>query len=231
MKRLISFSVLVLVLAAERMAVCQVESATSGEPQPANVRIEHEIFVENQPVLRIFLDVMRGTGLDGGFAEIADCSGLPHESLTLKQGTTVREAMDALVAANPDYQWKWEGGVVNLKPRVDTPLLDTKIAKFQMDATDREVPAILEDLLRLPEVREREAQLDLKPGLGQGGPGVYEEHPVPRQHVPVHIDVQNLSLREAFNKIVRVSQKGIWIYHEMDCRGDKTYKVEVASDY
>jgi hypothetical protein len=110
------------------------------------------------------------------------------------------------------------------------PLLDTKIVKFQMDATDRQVPLFFQDLLRLPEVRQREAALGLNQGLGQGGPGVAEEHPVPRQPVPVHISVQNLSLRDAFNRIVRISRKTIWIYRQTNCSGNRTYIVETASD-
>lgn len=86
-----------------------------------------------------------------------------------------------------------------------------------MDATDPEVPAVLQDVLRLSEVREREVALGLKQGLGQGGPSAVEEHPVPKEPVPVHINLQNLSLQGTFNKIVQASPKGVWIYDETDC--------------
>jgi hypothetical protein len=138
--------------------------------------------------------------------------------------------MDALVAANPSYQWRLEGGVVNLTPRAGVPILDTRIANFQMDATGREIALFFQDLLRLPEVRAREAALSLKQGYWSGGPGAADEHPVPKQLVPVRITVQNLSLREAFNKIVLVSGRTIWTYHETDCNGSRTYIVGVASD-
>lgn len=232
MKCLLGFSVLVLALATNQIAVCQVETA-SVEAQPADVRLDHEVVVKNQRVLNIFLDVLRGTRINGGFAEIAGCSGLPEGSLKLKQGTTIREAMDALVAANPSYQWTLEDEVIVLVPLGGVPLLDARIVQFQVDGTDREIPATLGLLLRFPEVREREAQLNLKPALGQGGgPGVYDEHPIPRKDVPVHINIQNLSLREAFNKIVRASPKPVvWVYHENSCDADKTYTVDVASDY
>ena len=231
MKRLINLSVLVLVLAAEPMTVCQVEAAASDEPQPANVRIDHDVLVENQRVLDIFLHVLRDTGFPGGFVEVAGCSDLPRGSLKLKQGTTVREAMDALVAANPNYQWKWKEGVVDLMPRVGIPLLSTQIRKFQMDATEHETPAVLQALLRLPEVQAHAAQLDLKTALGQGGPGVYEEHPIPREPARFHADWQNFPLLDGLNRIVRTSRRAVWIYRETDCGGDKTYAVEMATDY
>jgi hypothetical protein len=233
MKYLIGFFVSTLVLAAGPMTVRQLEAGLVDEPQPANTRINHDIIAGNQPVLSILQDVLHGTGVPGGFAEIAVCSDVPTNkgSLNLKQGTTIREAMDALIAANPSYQWRLQGGVVNLMPRDDVPLLDTKIVKFDKDATDREIPAILQDLLRLPEVRAREAALGLEQGYWSGGPGVVEEHPAPKEPVPFHISARNLSLRDAFNEVVRTSGKGVvWIYHETGCNGEKTYILEVP-DY
>jgi hypothetical protein len=203
----------------------------SREPGPADVRIGHDVVVENQPVLWAFLEVLRGTGVKGGFAAIADCSDLPRGTLKLKQGVTLHEAMDALVAANPSYRWQLEDGVVVLMPTSGVSFLNTKIGKFQMDATDREIPAILHELLRLPEVQASAAQLYLKPGLGQGGPGVYDEHPVQTAPARIHADWRNFSLLDGFNRVVQTSQKAVWIYRETDCGGDKTYTIEVASDY
>jgi len=232
MKYLIAFFVSSLVLAAGPKAVCHLQAGLADELQPANTRITQDIVAENQPVLWILQDVLRGTGVPGGFAEIAVCSDVPKGYLRLSQGTTVREAMDSLVAANPSYQWDLENGVVNLVPRARVPLLDTKIVKFDKGATDREVPLFFQDLLRLREVQDRAAALGLKPGLGQGGPGSVEEHPVPKQPVPIHISVRNLSLRDAFNEVVRKSGKGmIWMYYETNCDGNRTYIVETASDY
>jgi hypothetical protein len=231
MKYLIGFFVSTLVLAAGPMAVRQLEAGLVDEPQPANTRINHDITAENQPVVSILQDVLRGTGVPGGFAEITVCSDVPKGRLKLQQGTTIREAMDAFIAANPSYQWRLQGGVVNLMPQDDVPLLDTKIVKFDKDATDREIPAVLQDLLSLHEVQERAAALGLKPGLGQGGPGVVEEHPAPKEPVAFHISVRDRSLQDAFNEVVRTSGKGVvWIYHETDCNGEKTYILEVP-DY
>jgi hypothetical protein len=231
MKYLIGFFVSTLVLAAGPMTVRQLEAGLVDEPQPANTRVNHDITAENQPVLWILQDVLRGTGVPGGFAEIAICSDVPKGRLELKQGTTIREAMDAFIAANPSYQWRLQGGVVNLMPRDDVPLLDTMIVKFDRDATDREIPAVLQDLLSLHEVQERAAALGLQTGLGQGGPGVVEEHPAPKEPAPFHISVRNVLLRDAFNEVVQTSGKGVvWIYHQTDCNGEKTYILEV-SDY
>jgi len=96
---------------------------------------------------------------------------------------------------------------------------------------DNEVPAVLQDVLGLPEVRKREVALGLKQGYGQGGPAAIAKHPTPKKHVFIHLNLQNLSLQDVFNKIVQATPDAIWIYHESDCNGAKTYTVEVASGY
>lgn len=141
--------------------------------------------------------------------------------------------MDALVAANPGYKWELNDSVVNLMEKSAPALLRTRIAKFQISATDKEIPAVLQQVLRLPEVREREAVLGIKhPDIAQDGrAGPLDIHPVPRQPVPVHIDLQNLPLQEVFDKIIEASPKGVWIYHETDCNRAKTFVVRMISDY
>ena len=204
---------------------------SAEEPPTVSLRIDHDVFGANKPVREIFLDVLRNTGARGGFAQFVGCTDLPKGHLDVKKGITVRDAMDALVAANPGYQWDMEDGVVNLMPRRGVPLLNTIITKFHMEATDQEAHVFFQDLLTVPEVQQREAALGLKKGLGQGGPTSVPKHPVPKKHLPVSINVQNLTLQESFNKIVGVLPKGVWLYYETDCNGAKTYIVDVASDY
>jgi hypothetical protein len=232
MKYFIGFFACILILAGTPLVARHLEAPPDGKQHPLNIRVNHDIETDNWPVPWIFQDVLRGTGVSGGFAEFTGCSGLLKGRLKVKQGATLREAMDALVAANPSYQWRLEGGVVDLMPRSGVPLLDTKIGSFQMDATDRETAIFIQNLLRLPEVRERAAQLGLKPGIGQGpGPGVVDEHPVPREPVSIHISVRDVSLRDAFNKVVQTAGDTIWIYNESNCTGSETYLVGVTSGY
>lgn len=227
MKRFTRFLTWILIATAWPTSAHQFGVAQAKKLRPAEIRIDHDVLVQNQRLEFIFLDVLHGTGLHGGFAEIAGCSGLRMGRLEIRQGVTVRQAMDALVAANPGYKWELKDGAVNLLPRGGVPLLRTKIAKFQMNATDNAIPAVLQEALRLPEVREREAALGLKQGVGmEGGAGPSYIHPVARQPLPVHIKLQNLSLQEVFNKVVEASPKWAWIYHETDCRGAKTFVVQ-----
>lgn len=230
MKYFIGLFTWILIASGWSIATQQLEAAQINKPQLADIRIDHDVHVENWRMLDIFLYLLRGTGLRGGFVEIAACSDFPKGRLQIKPGLTIRQAMDALVAANPSYEWELKDGVVNLMPQGGAPLLHTRIAKFQIDATDRETEAIFQDMLRFPEVRESEASLGLQQGMSGGGLSGGKVNPFPKEPVPIHIDLHNLSLLTAFNKIVQASPKGVWIYHETDCNGAKTFTVEVASD-
>jgi len=223
----------ILIVSGCPMATEQLDAAQASSPEPADIRIDHDVHVEDLRLEFILFGVLHGTGLHGGFVEMTDCSrDLPKGRLQIDQGATVQQAMDALVAANPGYRWELKDGAVNLMPLGGVPLLDTRIAQFQMDATGLTIEAVLQELLKLPEVRERQAKLGLESGThaGPGGRGAgLEINPVPRQPVPVHVSLQNLSLQEAFNKVVGISPDGGWIYRETDCNGAKTFIVEMRS--
>jgi hypothetical protein len=231
MRHFIGSLVSILIVLGEGLAAQQPNATAADEAQPASIRINHDVLVENQRLEYIFLDLLRGTGVHGGFVEVAGCSDLPEGHLDVKQGVTVGEAMDALVAANPSYQWEVKDGVVNLMPLGGVPLLSTRIAKFQMNTTDRDIGVALQEVLKLPEARESRTALGLKDGIHHGFAEAVEEHPMPLQPVPVLINVQDVSLREAFNKIVQASPNRVWVYRETDCGGAKTFTVEAASDY
>jgi len=101
-------------MAAHRFAVAQ-----ASQSKVAEIRINHDIAVENQRLEFIFLDLLRGTGLHGGFVATATCSDLTEGRLQIRQGSTLQEAMDELVAENPSYEWQLKDGTVNLIPQFD----------------------------------------------------------------------------------------------------------------
>jgi hypothetical protein len=228
MKHFIAYLFSALIVLSGSSTACQVGETAASEPQPAKLRVDHDILAKDFPVGLLLLDVLRGTGLRGGFVETASCSDLPKGSLQVKQGATVSQAMDALVAANPGYEWELRDDVVNLMPRGGAALLLTRIAEYQLETTDLQLPTALGALLFLPEVRERGATLGLEPG---NGTGIGRGDVIARKPVPIHIVLQNLSLQEAFNKVVGLSRDGVWIYRESDCNGARTFTVHMVSDY
>jgi hypothetical protein len=192
--------------------------------------ISHGIAETDQPFV-IFEDILRGTDISGGVAQREGCSSLPSARLDVKQGTTIGEAMDTFVSSNPDYTWVADDNVPNLLPAIRLPLLEKRISHLDLTATDKmTAQAVLYEIVNLPEVRQRSAELGIKPQIMQGGPGVYDEHPVPKAPVPVHISLKDVSLREAFNAVARTYGRTVWVYIERDCDGEKTYAISADKD-
>jgi hypothetical protein len=203
-----------------------------GRPQVLTAAISHDIDVAGQPEL-ILQAVLRDTGISGGVIKFHDCYCVPQPvHLKASRGTSIRAVMATLIAENPEYVWEFRGGVINVieKPGLP-PLLSTKLNSFHADTTDKEVGTLFSDLMRRPEVLQRLTELKLKPGIWTGPrPGVYEENPKPRQPIPIHFNIEDGSLWDAFNSIVTAGQHMIWVYAERACNGDRTYLVDIVQN-
>lgn len=187
----------------------------------------------NEPPNIVYGRIFGGTGTPGGVAQSEDCSGAPTVHFKAKNGMTIQAALDAFTASNPDYEWQLDSGVVNLLRRTGTGLLDAKVSSFQLNTTDRQTTAqaiLYDDLLRLPEVRRRAAELKLKPGMMTGGLGVADEHPELRQPIPIVLNLKEVSLRQAFNSVARAYRHTVWIYGERVCNAEHTYVVRTETD-
>jgi hypothetical protein len=224
--------VLILSSVTPVMTGIRAQSSARKESQMANARVDADIHVKEEEVPLVLSEVLRGTDLSGGVAEEIGCSTLPTAQLNVKQGTTVQEAMGAFVAENPGYRWVKGSNVVNLTPTVEFSLLKAKIRSFELETTDTTTArAVLYNLLNLPEVRQRAAELNLKPGLMQGW---LETLPTPgykrRTPTPIRFSLHDVSLQEAFNSVVRVYGHTIWIYDERHCNGERTYAVRTSTE-
>jgi len=202
-----------------------------GKSESLSVAITHNIDTNDHPQMALE-QILRGKGVPAGLVVLSNCSTPPHVRLNLSQGTTVAEALNALVASSPEYRWQTDGNVINLLPmKAAAPLLETEIREFRMDTTDSEIGAVLSELMALPVVRKRQSELKLQSGIYQGGPGAVEEHPVPKKPVPIHIRFQNLSLQEALNSVVGTYGHSVWVYSETEeCNGDRTFLLTFFSN-
>lgn len=71
MRYFTNFLVLILLVSGAPSAISQAKAARADQLQPASIRINRDVLAEDRPLREIFLDVLRGTGVNGGFAEIA----------------------------------------------------------------------------------------------------------------------------------------------------------------
>jgi hypothetical protein len=195
-------------------------------------RFDQDVDLNESPNI-IFGRIFGGTRTPGGVVQSEGCSGILNVHLAAKKGMTIRVALDAFIASNPDYEWLLDGGVVNLLRRTGPSLLDVKVRSFQLNTTDRQTAAqaiLYDDLLRLPEVRHRAAELNLKPGIMTGGLGVADIDPELRKPIPIVLNLKDISLRQAFNSVARAYGHTVWLYHERLCNGEHTYFVRTEND-
>lgn len=67
MKYFVGLFIRTLIAFGCTMATDQLGAAQASKPEQANIRIDHDVLVEDQRLDFIFWDVLHGTGLHGGF--------------------------------------------------------------------------------------------------------------------------------------------------------------------
>lgn len=176
----------------------------------------------------VLKDVLRDTQIPGGVVQqLRGCSAESRMHLSVKKGTTIRQAMDNLVASNPDHQWQFLDHVVNLTPKTGPPvLLETRIHSYQLHTTDNWAPsASMEDLFKIEEIRKRAVALKLTWGAVTGGLYAGEYHPAPKTPRPIDVDIHDVSVQDALNAVVTAYRNAIWIYRETECNGETTFTI------
>lgn len=158
----------------------------------------------------------------GGIVQITSCEAAPVLNHWRAHVSTLREALDSVVQAEPDYYWSMNGGVVNLTPKSEEPtLLQIRISKLKVNNA-RSIYLPLSQLMDLQEVRESIAQLGLSqaPHLLIGIGSLKPNEP------GYAIDCQNVTLKEALNTIVRVHGRAVWKYVETRCNGKTEFSID-----
>jgi hypothetical protein len=139
------------------------------------------------------------------------------------RGSTLREVLDDIITADPDYVWEVKEGVVNMVPAKGVPdLLTLRIAAF--DSGDARSPTTATTyLFALPEVRERAAELGISQRFSGSGLGAIVPGAPPPNLLNVH--VQDVTLLEALNAFFRANKHGLWIYRETHCKSENFFLV------
>ena len=115
-----------------------------------------------------------------------------------------------MIAKDPRYTWKLEGGVVHISPvsERDTllaTLLDTKISHFAiMGETSRY--RIYDDIMDLPEIRSKLVIAGVEPLTFRSGLGSW-----PKFGKETFFNESNLTLRELLDKIVLKTEIKRWV--------------------
>lgn len=133
----------------------------------------------------------------------------PHRNIDLDlPETSVKGFLDAVVAKDPRYTWKLEGGIVHVWPLsgrdpLMATLLDTKISHFAFsDGPTRY--SVYNDILNVPEIRTKLIVADVAPiFLYFGTMDKFEKD--------VRFEEIDLTLRDLLDRLVQKTKVKRWI--------------------
>lgn len=157
----------------------------------------------------------------GGIAALPTCNS-PVLYPLAPADASLRGALDAIVAAEPQYKWVVEDDVINVLPRnQDLAFLDIRIAKVKIENA-KTVHEALEQLLASPELQKGVARLNSGSRLYRGGLGYFDSSDEDKSENPLRISIsaENITVREALNDIARAHGSAIWSYTEHHCGKD-----------
>lgn len=157
----------------------------------------------------------------GGIAVAPSC-GTPLRYTLTPSGSSLHDVLEAIIAADPQYRWEVEGGVVNLVPHGGVPaFLNIRIAKFEVE-TAGGVNEVLVQLLATPEVRKGVDGLSASSRLLRGGLGYFEigKESEEGNVQKLSINLKNVTVYEALNAIAKAHGNAIWSYTEHRCGSD-----------
>jgi hypothetical protein len=199
-----------------------IRGRTEQEPknQPSGGTIEHQAGrseLEFPRTRDAFSGVLSAARLPGGIATITNGEDEPVKHSNVPVNGALREALDVIIRADPQYEWFDDDGVVNILPLSGEPaLLTTRIKEFYVE--DLSVDSALNRLLQLPEIRKKWEELGLSSGIDFLG----LRSPRPRK---ITMQCQDVTLREALNAIARTHGRAVWSYSEWHCHGRREVRI------
>ena len=148
-------------------------------------------------------------GIPAGI-EVGDEKLTPRRQINLDlPETNLKDFLDSVVAKDPRYTWKVEGGVVHLWPvkgrdTLVTSLLDVKVSHFAIIG-DSSRYAIFNDIMNLPEIRSQLVIAGVDPliFLNSGS--------MRRLGKETTFSETNVTLRELLDKIVVQTEIKQWV--------------------
>jgi len=142
---------------------------------------------------------------------------------------SLRDVLNSIIEAAPDYAWKEDDGVINLHPIADYPLLDTRVAEFKIEKATKE--GLLKALEDSSEFKRALAENNLSEPRFVFCCGI--SSPVPPNLYSVHL--KDATVREILNEIVRQNGHSTWLYQEFNSdfheQNQRYYRLNFLVDH
>ena len=200
-----------------------IRSQNRTEPNSILNRRTANVQLRDTNLVNALTDALRQVGIPGGIAVSYYCGGFENHLLK-PPDDTLRSLLDAAVAAESEYTWTVDNGVVNVVPGYDDPrFLETIIPKLEINEAETTFDA-LGKLMALPEV-SKQATLELGIQTFGGSIGGYPNS----SRTKISLSLSNVTVREALNAIARARGNGVWLLVNQECptpTGRKFYSLQ-----
>lgn len=180
----------------------------------------------SRPTPLVFQGAAIAAGVPGGAAFVEGCTNQPLRKVR-PEGSTLGEVLRSIIHSDPRYVWTVNAGVANLEPSRGIPaLLTTRLESYNSGAATDAASAIT-FLSSSGEVVRAAKELGLAHNVsGSALGGISEEAQPPKK--PLNIHVQDVTLLQALNAIVRANKHGVWMYRETHCGSIRQYNITLV---
>jgi len=193
------------------------EASAFNDPDLLNIKIRATA-IKGESIGQVLGLLTEEYGIRVGI-ELGDEKLTPRREINLDlPETNLKDFLNSVIAKDPRYTWKLEGGVIHLWPirgrdTVLTTLLDTKISHFAILGEVNRY-AIYCDIMDLPEIRSKLVVAGVEPltfrGFGSDAKLAKE----------TFFDESNLTLRELLDKIVLKTEIKQWVISRWGKNGE-----------
>lgn len=140
----------------------------------------------------------------------------------------IKDLIDQITNTDSRYQWKEENGVINLFPKDDYSILETRISEFKVD--NEYSWKIDERIVQTKEFQQYLKEKNLIDRIpdpeNKYGFTIIGAVGKPNHRDKISVDLKNATIREILNEIVRKKGHGAWIYREYNLISDgKFYQM------
>ena len=166
---------------------------------------------ENTDITTTLMTSFSSTETPAGISEIFTKSEEKRQTYNLTPNSLLlTDVLTKIITVEPRYQWKEEKGVINVFPIDDYEILDTRIPKFKFEnKTKGELLDEIEKTKQFKKYLKKNkvtfpTETMIVGLIGSQPPRVFS------------IDMQNATVREILNEIVRLNGSSTWFYREYE---------------
>jgi len=202
------------------------DRAHSLSPQQAALDRPVAMGEMSTPAPSVFQGAALVAGVPGGAAFFEGCADQPLRTIQ-PTGSTLREVLNSITHADPEYVWSFNSGVLNLEPSRGIPaLLSMRLTNYDSENVTDAASAVT-FLSSSPEVTSAANKLGLAHNVsGNALSGLPGEPQPPKKPLDIHL--KNVTLLDALNAILRANKKGVWMYRETHCGSVSQYDIVVV---